>query len=191
LAVDALEGGRGGSAIGRCGTGIDQCVRVRGLRQRSPSSHNCGARVALGQKSEVDPVSWTPDRLGPRSPRNRVNFRLTEQNANLGSTRLPWQIHSNSESLGLAFIGPHDEHDVFERDDQDDGPEHQRQDPEHRRFSARVRRLQRLAKCIDRTGSNIAENHPKRTDPVKLRGRGAQRSRGSRRPERTWSSLAA
>ena len=62
------------------------------------------------------------------------------------------------------IIGSHDEHDVFERDDQDDGPEHQLQDPEHRRFSSRVRRPQRLAKRIDRTGANIAENHPKRTD---------------------------
>jgi hypothetical protein len=85
-----------------------------------------------------------------------------------------------------VVVGPHDKDDVFERDDQNDGPEHQRQDTEHGGLHRRSAcRAQRLPKRVDRTGSDVAEHHPERAEhqrrPRRVRSGGGGGRGGNRR----------
>src|SRR5690606_15881741 len=63
-----------------------------------------------------------------------------------------------------VVIGTHNHHDVFKADGKHHAPENQGQDAEYRSFAnGEVCGEEALAQCIERTGTNISENDPKRS----------------------------
>ena len=70
------------------------------------------------------------------------------------------QRHQRQRAALAVVVGAQQDHDVFERDDDDQRPEDQRQDAEHRlarrRAAGADRGQHRLAKRVERAGADVA-----------------------------------
>ena len=78
-------------------------------------------------------------------------------------------------------VGPHDEDHVFDGHDEEDGPEHHRQDAQHGRLGGAVPGgLQRLPERIDRARPDVAEDDAQRPEQQRAPS-GVARLRGGRR----------
>ena len=75
------------------------------------------------------------------------------------------QHDEREDSAFAAVVGPHQEDDVFQRDDEDQRPDQQRGNAQH--GGAQVTAgghhgMQRFAHGIERAGSDVAEDHADR-----------------------------
>ncbi len=80
--------------------------------------------------------------------------------------------HQRHGAALAVVVGPHDEHDVFEGDHQDHGPEHERQHAEHgglRRGAPGC--LEGFAERVDRAGADVPEHHAERAQHQDVAGR--------------------
>ena len=86
----------------------------------------------------------------------------------------PVEQRQQSQTAALPpVVGPHDDDDVFDRNDDGDGPEDQRQhaqDMQPVQFQG-MRAGERLLHCIERAGADIAEDHPYSAKDERRHGR--------------------
>src|SRR3954452_287726 len=76
----------------------------------------------------------------------------------LGGASREWSRASMADATLAAVVGAQDQDGVFQRDDEDQGPEHEREDAEHRAWlqgGVPARRFGGLLEGIERAGADI------------------------------------
>jgi hypothetical protein len=85
----------------------------------------------------------------------------------------PVQQRQQGQTAALPpVVGPHDDDDVFDRHDDGDGPEDQRQHAQDMQpvERQRMRAGERFLHGIERAGADIAEDHPDRAEGERRHG---------------------
>ena len=131
--------------------------------------HDKGLEVRV---DDIQPFDGGEHRHGGRYHRVAEEERSTydAHGQNEAALFLEQRFNQHDQRKNAAFalvVGAHQEHDIFERDDEDQGPDQQRGHAQYRGPQIATRhnnRMQRFAHGIERTGADVAENNADRCE---------------------------
>src|SRR5207253_6009925 len=85
----------------------------------------------------------------------------TEADEHRAAATGPDQRHQGQDSALAAIVGAHHQHEVFDRDDDDERPEDQREDAQDvlRRWDHGVMSAEAFAQGVERAGADVAVHH--------------------------------